>query len=93
MIIIMIEIKTPLFAAINNRDEILSKIKTKEPGSQELELLKTELKNSIDIINLLIKRGADTTHVKWEGRYIDSQTDNGWYTYTQGSWKGLDSFS
>ncbi|MBS0655452.1 MAG: hypothetical protein JSR46_06735, partial [Verrucomicrobia bacterium] len=93
VVYIDIEITTHLHAAINNKNAILNKINTEEHDSQELKSLHSELKNSNDIINLLIARGADTNHVKWEGCYIDSQTDNGWNTYTRGSWKSLNSFS
>lgn len=87
---IELQIKTKLLAAIENKNSILEKIYSGQYDSQELESLDKELQNSTEIIELLIDRGADIDHIKWEGHYYYSQTENGIYENVQGSWLNID---
>ncbi|HEV8052870.1 MAG TPA: hypothetical protein VGP47_10280 [Parachlamydiaceae bacterium] len=97
---IFIELRTPLFAAFTNTQKILKEIEVLNADhildadySEKLSKFNSKLQNSVGIIDLLVNLGADTDHIKWEGYFLDSQNENGWYNWVEGSWQPIDLYS
>lgn len=63
------KIKTPLLAAIENKNQIIKNIKKKKYYGEDWIHLLDDFQNSTDIIELLINHGADPKKIKWSGWY------------------------
>jgi hypothetical protein len=81
---VKIEIKTPLYAVIQQIHEIKEKIEN--ATDEDLSALQSELQNAYATMQLLIAAGADIDHTLWEGHHLYYLGDYNNTTKVQGEW-------